>query len=329
MKVARGKKMWIRNFVSAIEKSTLASPKLEDAIAIKENHLPKRIYKYRCDSDKSRINLTNDTVWICSPQAYNDPYDCLFTVTEQDVVVAAKRSLIDDFVQTYKLDGIVSADAALLAKGSNDPFRELVKYIPPSHPFPRGANPQQMVDFLAAQLPKFIGDAIAFVHQIRDATKICSFSQRNDSIVMWGHYADKHRGFCIEYELESLPATHALRRNLYPVIYSSELYDLTHWASQLFDSPRAQFNPAAVLLALLRKYQDWRYEEEWRFILTEDHITPPRALSVPTPTRVFLGSKIEEPSKRELIELCRARGIEVRKMEMDPHGFKLKDSPIV
>jgi hypothetical protein len=320
--------MWTTNFVAAIESSTVANPKLEEAIAIKDRHLPTRIYKYRCDNSNSRANLKNDTVWICSPQSYNDPYDCLFTVTEQDIVVAANRSMIDDFVRVYNLDGIISSDGIQLARVSNDPLQALVKHIPPSHPFPKGANPQQMVDFLATQIPKFIGDSISFVREIRDATKICSFSQRNDSIVMWGHYADSHKGFCIEYDLETLPANCTLRRNLFPVVYSSELYDLTRWASQLVSSPRDQFNPSAVLLAMLSKYQDWKYEEEWRFVLTEPRLTADRAMSVPKPTRVFLGSKIEDPSKQELTELCEARGIEVWQMGMMPDGFKLKASHI-
>jgi hypothetical protein len=145
---------------------------------------------------------------------------------------------------------------------------------------------------------------------------------------MWGHYANRHKGFCLEYELDSLRADHILRRNMYPVIYSLELYDLTPWACQLFNSPRDQFSPAAVLLSMLIKYRDWSYEEEWRFVLTEPRLTPDRAMSVPKPARVFLGSKIEDRSKRELTELCKARGIAVWQMEMAADGFKLKASQI-
>ncbi len=320
--------MWVNDFVAAIESSTVASSKIEDAIAVKQEHLPKRIYKYRCDNEDSRKNLMDDTVWICSPAAYNDPYDCLFTLTEQDVLVAAKLSFVDDFVRVYGLDGVISANAILLAKASNDPLQQLVKHIPSDHPCSKDANPQQIADFFGAQLSRYVGDSIAFVRQIREATKICSFSQRNDSILMWGHYSDKHKGFCIEYELEPLPPNHFMRRNLYPVIYSSKLYDLTRWASQLFSSPRDQFNPCAVLLATLSKYRDWRYEKEWRFVLTESRLTANRAMSVPKPARVFLGSRIEDPSRRELTELCNRRGLGVWQMEMAADGFRLKATQV-
>jgi len=281
--------MWISDFISCLEKSTVANPRLADALAIKEKHLPKRIYKYRSDDDFSRTNLRDDTVWICSPEAYNDPYDCLFTVAENDVMVAAKRSLVGYFAKIYKLHDILAPATIQLAEISDDPLKTLLQAIPPAHSFPEGANPRQMADFISLTIPKYVGDAMAFLRQVRDATKVCSFSKRNDSILMWSHYANYHKGFCVEYEIDPLPPDHFLRQNLYPVIYSSSLYDLTGWSTSLFSSPREQFNPSLVLLAMLHKYRDWHYEKEWRLILTEPRLTRDRPLQVPRPSRVFLG----------------------------------------
>ena len=42
---------------------------------IKYQNRPKSIFKYRCNNEKSRYNLENDFVWVCSPTSYNDPYD--------------------------------------------------------------------------------------------------------------------------------------------------------------------------------------------------------------------------------------------------------------
>jgi hypothetical protein len=51
---------------------------------------------------------------------------------------------------------------------------------------------------------------------------------------MWSHYADHHRGFCIEYDLESLgDSNHFFRKNLYPVLYSADLYDLSPFVEGL------------------------------------------------------------------------------------------------
>ena len=38
-------KVWIEEFVSCIESSTLAKPRFDEAAAMKDTYLPKRIYK--------------------------------------------------------------------------------------------------------------------------------------------------------------------------------------------------------------------------------------------------------------------------------------------
>ena len=75
----RDEKVWIEEFVDCIESSTLAKPRLDEAVAMKDACLPKKIYKYRRDGEYARANLETDTVWMASPDAYNDPYDCSFT----------------------------------------------------------------------------------------------------------------------------------------------------------------------------------------------------------------------------------------------------------
>ena len=61
----------------------------------------------------------------------------------------------------------------------------------------------------------------------KDSLNICSFSGTKQSIIMWSHYADQHRGYCIEYDTDSLPPEHLFVRMLYPVIYSEKLFDGT------------------------------------------------------------------------------------------------------
>ena len=93
--------MWIKDFLDCLEASTFGQPRDAEALAIKEQHLPKRLYKYRRDYSNSRENLRTDTVWLSSPDSYNDPYDCSFKVAEDQVVAALSKHLVDHFVETY------------------------------------------------------------------------------------------------------------------------------------------------------------------------------------------------------------------------------------
>jgi hypothetical protein len=80
--------MWIKEFVDCLESSTLANPRLDEAITLKEFHLPKKVYKYRRDGGYARANLETNTVWMSSPDAYNDPYDCSFMGTPGQKIIA-------------------------------------------------------------------------------------------------------------------------------------------------------------------------------------------------------------------------------------------------
>src|SRR5271157_1770949 len=66
---------WKQKFVAYLEESTSATPLVREALAVKEQNLPARIYKYRCNNSYTRTSLESDCVWTCSPAKYNDPYD--------------------------------------------------------------------------------------------------------------------------------------------------------------------------------------------------------------------------------------------------------------
>ncbi|WP_349393654.1 DUF2971 domain-containing protein, partial [Clostridium perfringens] len=51
---------------------------------------------------------------------------------------------------------------------------------------------------------------------------ICSFSECKDNILMWSHYSNCHKGFCIEYDFSKLIKSRAL---VLPVIYSKNVPD--------------------------------------------------------------------------------------------------------
>jgi hypothetical protein len=322
--------MWIEEFVDCLESASLEHPHTEEVIALKQPQLPKRIYKYRRDSTYSRENLKTDTVWMASPDTYNDPYDCSFTVAEEEVVATLKISLLSEFAKVYKLqsdEAIAQIDQALNSGG--DPLASLAASIAAVKGVSAGSNPQQMAEFFSLMAPKFIADTIGVLRQWRKITKVCSFSAVNDSILMWGHYAQDHKGFCIEYDIERLKPDHALRRILYPVIYSPMLYDLTAFAKKLVGPNRKDFNPSSPLLGVLHKFDGWKYEEEWRAVTYTSGVAGDYNWTVPTPSRVFLGAKMEAHNAAAITAFCEPKGIEVCRMNMAKDRFELLSEPYV
>jgi Protein of unknown function (DUF2971) len=321
---------WIQTMVNTLNSGTLADNRLEDAINIKEPHLPKRIYKYRADSDYSRANLSTNTIWLASPDAYNDPYDCSFRVAVADLVESLKRSAMTQFAAHYALSGEV-ADAAIenAINSEGDPMIALGEAIAVLKGETPGSNPAKMAHFNSEHVfPRMIRDTVAGIRQFRKAMKLCSFSERNDSILMWGHYAKDHTGFCIEYDLAPLPVEHTLRRDLYPVIYSPHLYDLTAFIHGLVHPDRRAFNPSGpLLLSVLHKFDGWQYEREWRAVIFTAGAMPDCNSAIPKPSRVFLGSKMDAAHAMGIAAICARQSIEVWQMALHPERFELTAHP--
>ena len=71
------------------------------------------------------------------------------------------------------------------------------------------------------------------------------FSKRWHNPLLWSHYADKHRGMCLGFDVDD--------RGLKEVNYVTERSDLKM-------SPTLE----SVNELLFTKFRDWQYEEEWR-----------------------------------------------------------------
>lgn len=154
--------------------------------------------------------------------------------------------------------------------------------------------------------------------------KILCQSAKNDSFLMWSHYCDSHRGFCVEFtdftdeEIETLKARQIFPkdapnnklttiRNAKPVQYKStdEINEHVKSFPVDEDSFRTYFNDhkkngkEKELISLIHnssfiKHSDWSYEEEYRIInITKNIVHPPGKI-----TGVYFGIKMTSLDKR-------------------------------
>lgn len=320
-------KTWIDDFLDSLKSAKVDEPWMERAMAFKQSHLPNRIYKYRADNSNALNNLTNDTVRMSSPDKYNDPYDCAFKIVADDIFKALSSTLLKEFLKNYGLDDPDGEEAIKQAEASDDPFGFLMSHIAAKLSAKPEYHPTTITVFDQALVRAQIEDAIAYLNQVRATTKICSFCETNDNLLMWSHYAVDHKGFCLEYDLAPLEADHPMRKNLFPVIYSPDLYDMTPFVRGLVDPERKNFNPSLQLLGFLSKGDVWTYEREWRSISFKDKPMDDYNLPVPKPSRIYLGSKMEAGRAKELAEICKAKGIEVWQMKRMPDKFAVVAEP--
>jgi hypothetical protein len=170
----------------------------------------------------------------------------------------------------------------------------------------------------------FLADAIVFV---REGIKVCSFSERQDSIIMWSHYADEHRGFCIEYDMQTIALDDLRRRMLFPMIYTDKLFDATkYFEAAMTDA--GKFNNIFPILSAIYKSSEWAYEKEWRLVFPFGIIPADSEFGMPTASRVFLGSWISEADSKTLQVLCRRRKIGCLRMKLRNDSFALESRAV-
>jgi hypothetical protein len=285
--------MWREDFVRCLEESTTVNSCVAEAIGVKERHLPKRIYKYRYDTDRARTSLKAGTVWMASPESYNDPYDSsLFFPLE------TLESLIE------------SSLAAKIEQAGHSVGRQVIR------------------DRAAGQIRQIAEATVTPFAAFRRFAKVCSFSELNDSLLMWSHYANHHKGFCIEYDIEALSAESFFRKNLYPVFYSKQFYDLSSFLQGLTGASRDDFRPMIPLLAVLHKFEGWGYEAEWRLVDEKGADADDYARVAPFPSRIFLGARFDLSVGSELVAISQDKGIPVSQMRLADDRFVVYPRPL-
>lgn len=248
-----------------------------------------RIYKYRSLSGQygreaiERALTRNELYWQ-SPIEFNDPFDC-----------APVLYFGDDDAQREKF---YSRTAAAVY---NDQPRKVRRQqrrkmgrVPPAD--------------MEAQLRGAWGDWLA-------ASSIACFSELHDHPLMWGHYADSHKGLCLIFDEI---ANEQMQWFAFPVDYQEA-------------RPRVnltRFNdPDVMAQALLLKSDHWSYEREQRMIAWDE---PPGYRNFPAEALrgVILGAKIGSDDENFICKLLADRpDLRVYRAEIDGTEFRLNMTP--
>ena len=101
--------------------------------------------------------------------------------------------------------------------------------------------------------------------EIEANARVCSFTRRYNSILMWAHYANNHMGFCLKFNMDSMLdiKAHARRvtysrNNNFPVLSSIDII-----------KKGADWTMGRTLAT---KHKGWSYEKEWRVLAWESQL---------------------------------------------------------
>jgi len=143
--------------------------------------------------------------------------------------------------------------------------------------------------------PGFIQEAIYnSIQRTFSEIRISSFTTKKENLLFWSHYADSHKGFCVEYDSTVLPIFYAFK-----VQYKDE-YPETNYPSP----PNALgFKPVLI------KSRAWEYEEEYRIIFVPEAVRQPRndgtslILNGKEIKNIYFGANMADDNKQILVEM--------------------------
>lgn len=164
--------------------------------------------------------------------------------------------------QDYSIDALFKCQAIFSGrKNFNDLFDSKINLIFPT---------QEQIQELAKQPSfrkfvdngqttkeglNFINNAQDRLNKLIDSYSLFSLSKNSRNNLMWSHYADSHKGFCIEFKSDYIKADKVSYEDEIPQI---EIID--------FLNEQGRVNLSNTIWRSLRtKLREWDYEDEYRF----------------------------------------------------------------
>ena len=245
----------------------------------KKENIPPSLFKYRDFdiNDHYKKLLTNNELFFSSPSNFNDPFDCR---VYPDYELGTDCEIKERFFQhTIEANPTLSKNQQRLI--ANKAFKENIDII---------RSPKKMMHRMNDIIDNSFG--------------VCSMAEVNDNLLMWAHYSNKHRGFCIEldaHELYDIGSNYLQMLNEVMIFYKVE-YTNVHPRI----NPYLSYVSNDLIKWITTKSSDWNYEREWRLIYFK---MPDEPVSFPDRIikAIYFGAKCSEVQMKKCIELLKRR----------------------
>ncbi|MFS7382911.1 DUF2971 domain-containing protein [Rahnella inusitata] len=220
--------------------------------------VPDKLYKFKPFSVNSLELIVADNLYFANPSNFNDPLDC-------------KPCIVDDMESTP--DTLIKTVAKIHLRSLVNEIEKAAKKLfiddEPFHQKIISAIDTNLHNHIAEIRASYEEDDITSYHDylirvIEDQLLssynkgILSLSEKNSCPLMWSHYADEHKGFCLGYKIPENK-----KEYIRAVNYDGDRIIKTSQLVRMFS-----INPNEIFAiddtVLLNKGPSWRYEHEWR-----------------------------------------------------------------
>jgi hypothetical protein len=209
----------------------------EEKLFYKYQSLEKVKDKNGNDRQYTIENLANYQLYFQHPREYNDPFDSVIH---------------------YYAESTIEAYIDKVMKGSQLTREQIIEDIENS---------------IKDGLFKRYGDLIRQEMYGKDLFPLpltCCFSEKNDDVLMWSHYAKYHKGICLSFKAKLIEGKPHLTVNskalrLYPMNYDLKAPEPINLHNQIEEMGQ-------ISKFLSTKSSGWEYENEYRMFLQEEEV---------------------------------------------------------
>ena len=259
------------------------------------DNIPDILYKYRVWDDpyQKRI-LTDNEIYLASADQFNDPFDSTlpYRFKEEDLTPE------NIYTKLHELGRQQWPDI------SEEELQQKCYERQMSGVFDNGKY--------------WKDDYEEYKKEMYTKFGIISLTSKNNNLLMWSHYSNSHKGFCVGFDKFIL--FEVVYGMMGPVIYSDQFP-----AVGLFDN-----NSHGLTRILLTKSTDWEYEDEYRITKID---AAKKIFKLPNEAikEIILGYKMQDNYKDEIIKLAKDRfpHADIYQSQMNLEQFKLDMIPIL
>lgn len=251
--------------------------------------VPDRLFKYQTFNSNSVENLSKHQFYFASPSELNDPYDCNY-----DPIISKIAEEEFEILKSQLPKGKFSycrVDLEIKDPDNSDEVRGVCQHY----------------CFIAYQTELL---------KVRNTKGVTSFTTKNNNLLMWSHYANQHKGFCLGFDVDPY-----IFSDLRKVDYSEEI--------PLIDVGKITCykDLDQIMTRYYTKSADWSYEDEWRLLgsaKTKSSFDP-RII-----TDVYFGSRCSDNHIDEIREIVFGLNGQVKfwKGKQHPHKFLIEFAPL-
>jgi Protein of unknown function (DUF2971) len=257
--------------------------------------LPEYVYKYvSWEKEYHRKILLENKIFFSSVKNFNDPFDATIPLRYDK---GTNKQISDIFDKIIRIDNPNLTDDEVKRAVMNEMGKDDIRS---DRRIQNTINNQR--EIIATKYGVF------------------STSHRFDSVLMWSHYSNLHKGLCIRFNCEKLEdfIKNECPKNNLIIIWGNAEYKKDYPILIPFELSLEE----QIMKSLIIKSAIWEYEEEIRFVLFD---YPNKELILPDGIidQIILGCKIVKEDRQQIIEFSKRKNIKIMQAFRKEYSFKL------